>query len=73
MHNVLLKPVLASEVAIGDFYADMSSAKIRKVADLHTFPKSVTLVFLNKEGKESTVNLRKTNYVCILHAIRKGA
>lgn len=72
MHNVLLKPVLASEVIIGDFYADMTSGKVRKVVDMHIMPKSVTLIFRNKEGKESTVNIRKTNYVCILHAIRKG-
>lgn len=69
MHNVLLTPVLASTLAASDFYADLKVGKIRKIQAVSQIDAKIVLDF----AKGKPVSLKATDYVCILHAIRKGA
>lgn len=68
MHNVLLKPVLASALTASDFYADLKVGKVRKIQAISQVNSKITLEF----AKGRSVTLKATDYVCILHAIRKG-
>ena len=68
MHNVLLKPVLASSLAASDFYADLKVGKVRKILAISQIDAKVILDF----AKGRSVTLKATDYVCILHAIRHG-
>ena len=68
MHNVLLTPVLASTLAASDFYADLKVGKIRKIQSISQVNSKITLEF----AKGRSVSIKDTDYVCILHAIRKG-
>jgi hypothetical protein len=70
MHNILLKPVLASALASGDFYADLKVGKMRRIAKVTPPGPNGKVILDFARGKALT--LLPDTYVCILHAIKRG-
>jgi hypothetical protein len=68
MHNVLLKPVLASTLSASDFYADLKVGKVRKIQAISQSNDKIVLDF----AKGRSVTLKASDFVCILHAIRRA-
>lgn len=70
MNNVLLKPVLASSLVAGDFYADLKAQRMRRISKVTSDQPNGKIVLDFAKGK--TLALLPDTCVCILHAIRKG-